>query len=130
MIDAGLWHLLSTTAAITAICKTRIYPIILPPDPTWPAMTYQIIAATPEPTLDTAGFQRWRLQFDCWANTYADAASLRAALIRTLNGYQGTLSDGTLLQDAEFIQVTDFFADDARVYRCMVEFYLYFTFSS
>lgn len=130
MIDAGLFHLLSTATAITDICQTRIFPVLLPTGPDYPAVTYQLISATPQPTLNTSGFQRWRIQFDCWGKSYADAAGLRAALVKTLNGFQGVLSDGTRLQNADFLQLTDFFADDARVYRCMVEFYLYFTLSS
>jgi hypothetical protein len=130
MIDAGIFTLLSTTAAITSICQTRIYPVILPTGPTLPALTYQLIAAKTNPTFETSGMQRWRIQFDCWAETYADAAGLRKALIQTLNGYQGTLSDGTVLQNADLQQIVDFFEDNARVFRCMVELYMYFNFSS
>lgn len=130
-IDEGLWNLLTSTPAIAALCGTRIYPLTYPNNPTYPLMTYQIIAATPDPTLDTSGFQRWRIQFDCFDRNYRTGASaLRTALIKALNGYQGVLSDGTNLQNAEFFNLTDFFNDDARAYRCMVEFYLYFTFGS
>lgn len=130
MIEQGLWHLLSTTTAITALCKTRIYPVILPTDPTYPALTYQMISVKADPTLDTSGLQRWRIQFDCWSSVYAEASSLRAALTKALNGYQGTLVDGTLLQNVDLVQITDFFADQARIFRCMAEFYLYFDFSN
>lgn len=130
MIEQGLWHLLSTTTAITALCKTRIYPVILPTDPTYPCALYKTIAAKPSPTMDTSGFQRWRVEFDCFAYAYMDAAALRSALRSTLEGYRGVLSDGTSLQDCQFIQLGDMFEEDARVYRCMVEFYLYFDFSN
>lgn len=130
MIEAGISHLLVTTPAVEAICGTRIYPMILPTEPTYPAATYQMISANPDPTLDTSGFQRWRIQFDCFGRSYSDAAGLRGALITALNGYLGTLNDGTRLQNAEFHNLTDFFYDASRTYRCMVEFYVYFTFNS
>jgi hypothetical protein len=130
VIEDGLFNLLSTSTQIAALCKTRIYPVLLPTAPTYPAVRYQIISATPRPTLDTSGFQRWRIQFDCFGANYSDAASLRGALMKLLNGYQGVLSDGTNLQNVEFIQLMETFADDARTYKCSVEFYLYFCFSS
>lgn len=130
MIEVGLAALLNTTPAIQAICGARIYPVALLPNASYPALTFQLISATPDPTFDTSGFQRWRIQFDCFGEAYADASGLRKALIKTLNGYQGLLSDGTNLQNAEFLQLIDFFNDNARIFRCMVEFYLYFTFSS
>jgi hypothetical protein len=130
MIEQGLWQLLSTTGAITTLCGTRIYPAVLPTDPTYPCVLYKMIAAKPSPTMATSGFQRWRIEFDCFANTYLSAASLRSALRSTLEGYRGTLSDGTYLQDAQFIQLGDMFEDDARVYRAMIEFYLFFDFST
>lgn len=129
MIEAGLFNLVSTTPAVAAICETRIYPLILPTGSKYPAATYQMISANPDPTLDTSGFQRWRIQYDCFGRTYADASGLRRALITALNGYVGVLSDGTHLQNAEFHNLTDFFNDASRTYRCMVEFHLYFTFN-
>lgn len=130
MIEQGLWQLLSTTSAIASLCGTRIYPVTLPTGPAYPCVLYKTIAAKPSPTLQTSGYQRWRIEFDCFAETYAGAAAVRSALRSTLEGFRGTLNDGTYLQDAQFIQLGDMFEDDARVYRCMVEFYLFFDFSS
>jgi hypothetical protein len=130
MIDVGIFQLLSTTAAITSLCETRIYPTVLPTGPTLPAVTYRMISAKPSPTLTTSGFQRWRMQCDCFAETRAQAAGLREALRSTLEGYNGVLSDGTFLQDAQFVQLSDDFQDDARVYRCLIEFFLSFNFTS
>lgn len=128
MIEAGLFSLLSTTAAITTLCGTRIYPAVLPTIPTYPCLRYKLISAKAEPTLSTSGYQRWRIQFDCFANTYASAVALRAAIRSALEGYRGTLIDGTYLQDAQFIQLGDDYEDDPRVYCAMSEFYLFFNF--
>lgn len=128
MIEAGLFSLLSGTPAVAAIAGARIYPLVLPTDGELPAVTYQVVGARPDPTLQTSGFQRWRIQCDCWAEDYSAAAGLRDALTTALNGYQGTLSDGTILQNAELIQPIDHFDHEALQYRCTVEFYLYFDF--
>lgn len=130
MIEQGLWHLLSTAPAITALCKTRIYPVVLPTGPAYPCMTYQDIVAPQQPTLDTAGMQHWRLQFDCWGETFVDASNLRKALIDTLNGAQQTLSDGTVLQNARLNNLHSDFASASRTYRCIADITLDFNFSS
>jgi hypothetical protein len=72
-----------------------------------------------------------RVQFDCWGEDCDTAAGLRAAVIAALNGYQGQLSDGTFLLNAELVDPgSDFYEDDSREVRCMVEFYLLFNFTS
>jgi len=126
MILAGLFTLLSTTSTITALVGQRIFPVQLPEQSVLPALTYQIIAVKASPTLTNSGYQRWRLQFDCWGKDYADATNLRAALRLALEGYRGTLSDGTLLQDAQMIQLVDYFEHDSLHWRSMIEFYLFF----
>lgn len=130
MIDAGLFTLLSTTSAITALCGTRIYPVTFPTGPTYPAMAFKWIGAKPNPTLRNSGYQRWRMEFECRDHTYALALAMRGALRSTLEGYNGVLSDGTFLQDAQFVQLRDDFEDDPRVYCCTIEFYLFFNLSS
>lgn len=130
MINAGLFALLSTTSAISSICGTRIYPVVRPTGATYPALTYKLIAAKPSPTLQTSGYQRWRIEFNCFAGTYDQAAALRAALRSTLEGFNGILGDGTFLQDAQFIQLGEDFEDDPRIYCLMIEFYLFFNLSS
>jgi len=129
VIDAGLFSLLSSSPAITAICPgTSIYPVVLPTGPSYPCMLYKLMSAKPSPTLDTSGFQRCRVEFDCFSQTYAQAVSLRAAIRSTLEGYRGALNDGTLLQDAQFIQILDDYENDARIFRAMIEMYLFFDF--
>lgn len=133
MIEKGLFTLLSTDSNISALCSTRIYPLLLPKaasDQTFPAMTYAVVAGAGDPTFETSGLIRLRMQFDCWGKSYSDAATLRKALVQVLNGYQGVLSDGTNLQLAEFIQPIDFYEQDLLTYRCAVEFYFLFDFGN
>lgn len=130
MIEAGLYNLLSTASAITALCQTRIYPVVMPTAAKYPAMTYQVIVAPQHPTMNTAGMQHWRIQFDCWGESYSDAASLRTALVKTLNGAQQLLSDGTLLQNARLNSLSDDFANASRTWRCIADISLDFNFIS
>ena len=129
MIEAGIYTLLSTTSTITAITGTNIFPDEVPKNPSYPALEYRIISATPRPTLSTSGYQRWRMEFTCKAKTAAAAASLVSAVRKALEGYDGVLSDGTLLQDAQFLQLRSTYDRDALVYERTLEFYLFFNLS-
>jgi hypothetical protein len=128
VIDAGLFSLLSTAPMITAICETRIYPVVLPDNPQFPLITYQTIVAPQSPTMDTSGQQHWQIQFDCWGRTFPEASGLRAALVKTLNGAVQLMSEGPLLQNAHLRNVSDDFASAFRAWRCMADITFDFNF--
>ena len=125
MLEAGIFALLSGMSGVTAICGTRIFPLLLPTDETLPAITWHIVSSVPRPTFLSSGFVRTRIQFDCWGDVYADAANLRAALIGALNGYVGTLSNGLRVSNVDRVQSIDFYHRDAMQYRLAVEFVFY-----
>lgn len=128
-LAAGLFSALTADAGIAALIGTRVYPVMLPENPTLPALIYKFVGGRSTPTLTTSGMQRSRLEIDCYGATYDDASALRSAVIAALNGLQGQLADGTYLQNADLLNPgLDFFEDEPRQYRCMVEFYLFYTF--
>lgn len=112
-------HLKTVLAASTSIpSSVMVYPVLLPESSPLPAITYQIISGVAEPTFDTTGMRKYRVQVDCWANSYATADTLRDQVIATLDGY----SDGVIL-NCWMAMVTDFYAHTELQYRAMVEFY-------
>ncbi len=129
MIETGIFALLTGNANISAIVGTRVYPGNLPEPPVLPAISHRLVGGNSDPTFDTSGLQRQRREFNCHAGTDDAALALRAVLIQEMNGYRGVLSDGTVLQNMDLVQSMDFFDEDPRQFRCMVEFYLYFTFA-
>lgn len=120
MIETDLFAALSTATAITALASTRVYPVVLPTDPTLPAMTYMFIGGSGQPSFDTRGMQKARVEINCWGNTYSDAVTLREAVILTLAGY----SDENF--SAMYMQSTDFFDHELLQYRAMAEFYVFY----
>lgn len=130
MIETGLFTLLSTAPSIAALCGTRVYPDVRPQGSLYPLIEFKEIAGRGDPTFETSGMQRDRYQFDCFGETKKDAALLRDALRKTLNGYNGLLSDGTLLQDAQLINKTTDYSDDPRLFCCTLEFYLFYDFTN
>lgn len=130
MLKSGLFHLLSTTSAITAICGTRIYPELRPTGPLYPLIEFKKISKKANPTLDTSGMQRDRYQFDCCAQTDIVAEQLCDVLRQTLNGYQGVLSDGTHLQNAIISNENSSYTDMPRIYCDTIEFLLLYNFTN
>lgn len=130
MLKSAVFRLLSTTSAITAICGTRIYPEVRPTGPAYPLIVFKKISKKANPTMNTSGMQRDRYQFDCWAQADIVAEQLCDVLRQTLNGYQGTLSDGTILQNAMISNENTSFTDDPRIYCDTIEFLLLYNFTN
>ena len=120
MIEQTLYSLLSSSTAITAITP-RIFPLVLPTDVILPAIDYRIVASTAKATFDTSGTLRFRVEVNSWATQYADAWTLRDAVISTLNRW----SDGST--SIQFLMSQDFFDHELLQCRCATEFYVYTT---
>lgn len=146
MIDAGLTSLLAADSNIAAILQAApvaadanwspasgIFQIVIPEDRRkFPCLSYQFVGGSSGNTLDgRGGIQTSRVQIDCWAITAIAAKQLGDAVRQCLDNYQGTLSDGTWLQTANMLHPgIDFFSDESRFYRRMLEFYLVYNFTS
>ena len=93
-IEEGLKEFLIANAAVNAIISGRIYPNKLPQTVTMPALTYQRIDTPRVHSMDSSGATGTahpRIQFDCWAASYASAKGLADALRGALNGHVGTM---------------------------------------
>jgi hypothetical protein len=118
VIEQLLYALLSSTASITAITGPRIYPLLLPQDPTLPAIDYSFIGGSSSPTFTTKGYKRYRVEINCWGNTYSDAVTLRSTVTAALDGY----SDGNM--SILLISPRDLFDHELLQYQAMAEFYV------
>ena len=82
---------LKAFTALTDLTGTRIFPLILPQSPTYPAVTFQRISAERLSGMTAEhGMPQVRIQIDSYATTYASvkgvAAQVRAALQRWSDG--------------------------------------------
>lgn len=117
MIEQTVYDALQADAAVTALVAARIYPVELPEECPMPALDYKVIAGTNTGTFSSRGVRKTRIEIDCWGGTYSDAVNLRSAVVDCL--------DGQRINNATFyiIGPKDFFDDQLRQYRAMVEFY-------
>ena len=129
MITDGIYQLLKQEVPLTG----GWHPVKLPEKAMFPAGTYHIVGGSSSPTFETSGMQRLRAQFDVFSEaqgvaTYREATRARDALRQILNGFQGQLPNGEFVQNAELIQSVDQYESDPRQFRCMSEYYFFFTF--
>jgi len=111
-IDEALFTHLSTTAGITALVGTRIYPIVMPPGVALPAISLQKISMERTHAFrQDAAITRASFQISSWAKTdavkkgYAHAQACAAAVRAALQNYSGTMGGiGGIVVDAVLIE--------------------------
>lgn len=119
MIEQGIEQRLAADSTIAGLVGTRIYPLVLPEACQYPAITYQLISAVEIYTNDgPLGEVRARIQIDTWAKRYSQAKTVDQAVRASLNGFTGTLPDGTLVCELERDDASDGFDAPGSLYRC------------
>jgi hypothetical protein len=118
MLPDGIVGFLLTQDSIIAVVNDRIQPIPAPPDlDQFPLITYQGVSDESQQAGDgPVGVATMRIVFDCLAERYLDARNLARALKLVLNGFSGTLPDGTQILLAESASLADRFDDGSRIY--------------
>lgn len=135
MIDAGLNKLLAQNSEVAALAGENIFAGDAPDDiAQYPCIAYSFVGGSADPTFNTSGMIRQRIQIDAFAMQPSGsdspgtvAACIRAAVIKAVNGWQQLLGDGTNVLNAVLLNPgTDFVSED-RIFRCMCEFYVLYT---
>lgn len=84
-------------SAISDVVSTRIYPVWLPQNVTYPCITISRVSESHGHNLDSAsGYAISRYQIDCWATSYATAYTLADAVRGELSGFAGTMGSTTV----------------------------------
>ena len=99
-IEVAIVTKLDTAPAATqALVGARIYPTLLPQDPTLPAITYQrIVTGRIRHLGGLSGLAQPRFQFNCWATTPEGARAVAAAVRADLDDIGETVA-GVVLKD-------------------------------
>ena len=125
MLSEGLVLLIGGDKTVKSLIGLRLYPVAAPPEQsTFPYLTYQTVADTPEYALDSKQVGLRRIQFDAFGSNYQDSQNVLKALRNVLDAYKGTLSDSdqTKVLVATRIMGIDNFESDSRVYRSLCEY--------
>lgn len=83
MIGKSIKAALTGSTAVSTIISNRCYPVVLPQNPTLPAVVYQVISRVDEADSKNK-LLRWRVQIGCHAKTYEAAHDLTNKVINAL----------------------------------------------
>jgi hypothetical protein len=126
MLHVGIVALTTGDAGVSALVGNNVMPVLLNEGCALPALTFQLAGGRSDPTFATSGMQRARYQFDAHGKTYASCAAVMAALRTLLDGFVGTLTDGTRVLNCEWIQQIDHYDYEPLQFRISAEFYFDF----
>lgn len=115
-IEEALYSYITTQLA--ARIGTRCYPLRLPENVTYDAITYQRISTQRVQSQDGgSGLVFARFQFSAFSKTFASAETTMAALVAALEGYTDVTIESCLSQDQR-----SFYDPTVRIYRSQVDF--------
>lgn len=128
-IEEAIYYKLTNDTDVAAIVSTRVYPMKLPPNPTYPAITYQRIStARWHNYAGASGRARPRFQIDCWldgsnrAEAYDDARDLATKVRKCLDGFKGDIDTESDVGGVTLDSERDIWEDLAQVHRVTMDF--------
>lgn len=117
MFQQGLFNFLENQAALTTLLGTPatrgdktsgIFAMLAINEATMPYMAFQRISGMPITSLQGANrLQEARFRFSCYGANYPSAVGLAEQLKLVFATYQGTWSDGTIVQNAVVVMEAD-----------------------
>ncbi len=127
MIEQGIEQRLMADAGVSALVGNRIYPVVLPENCSYPAITYQLITSHETYTNDgPLGEVRARIQIDSWGKRYGQVKAVAQAVRVALNGFTGQLPDGTYVFEIECDDASDGFDAPGSLYRNQGDWMIYY----
>lgn len=121
MLEQGLTALVAADSTLASLIGTRFYPVLVPEGTAYPCVSYQEVSAVSGYTFSTETTEK-RMQFDVWATSYASAKTVAKALRALLDGYTGTLTDGTKVLGSFRVLELDEYEPDTRTYRVIADY--------
>lgn len=90
MIEQALFELLTGDGPLAALVGTRVYPLVLPQNPTLPALVYTELRSSALVAADgDTGMRESRFQVSAWGATYPAVKGIKARLVGLLSGASG-----------------------------------------
>lgn len=112
--------LVLSDATILANVVDRMYPNMMPPEATTPAITYFVVAGAPHTDTHVNLHMMTRIQFNIYADTKAMCGTLYSALVNKLHMYTGTVGG----QDIVGITIDynmSLYEPETKLYRHIVD---------
>jgi hypothetical protein len=117
VLESKIFKHLSTVNAVSTYVGTRIYPALLPQDPTYPAIVYMRVGSQKEYGLNGyASLERVHIAIDINATGFAQMRDISAAVkaaMDTATGFSAILENENNLYESE---------SEVRIYREILDF--------
>jgi hypothetical protein len=126
MIEEGIVAAMDASTELAALVGTNIYPVALPAGTTAAAVTFQVVASSPNLSIDGALQSVKRVQFDAWSPSYLTGKQIQKVLKNLFCGFVGTLPDGTVVSATLPGQEFDEYENDSQTYRSLAEYTFHF----
>ena len=115
MLEESICTKLLASTAVTALTSTRLYPIFLPQNTTYPAQTYQRISTMPINTISGYSYlENARIQIDSWATSYSAVKTLARATLKAM--------DASTSYKAVLEMEQDTFEPEVELYRVIQDY--------
>lgn len=113
-IEEAIYSYLSGESGITDLVGTRIYPLVLPQNTEYPAITYYRVSGPEHHDKDVA---YPRIQLTAWAETYEEAKTVAAEVKAALQRFKGTMGvPGVVVIQGVFQNDMDLYDNETGVY--------------
>lgn len=97
-IESILRAVLEADPAVSVLAGTRIYQTVLPREPVFPAVAYQMVSRVQD---GLTGIVQARIQYTCMDAAWVRAADLADAVRCALHGYRVT-RDGARIENIQY----------------------------
>lgn len=106
------------SGGVAALVSARVYPVLLPQTPTYPAISYQRISNSG--TNGSTALRESRWQVNCWAATYAGAVSLSEAVKAAMEEHTD-VSQTPGIKYSRIVNEFDDYDPDTEIYRVILD---------
>jgi hypothetical protein len=121
-LEEVLFTHLTGFAGLSALVAARVYPLLLPQVPTYPALTYQRIDSPHEGVMGGAtDIARTRVQVDSWAETYAEAKAVATQVRLALDNWESEAVSPAII-NAAFDTDGDIYEEEVGIYRVRADY--------
>lgn len=125
-LEAALQGHLAAFPSITAVIGSRVYPLLLPQNVVYPAISYQRITGQTIQSNDgdsKLGYSR--IQITAWAATYAESRELAAEIRTALIGFKGLMGAVWITGVTHEIDV-DLYDNDTKTFYTACDYTIWY----
>lgn len=122
MFETDLRDYLVSYDDLNALVGSRIYPGVLPENPTYPAISYSLVSESRHHNIDVA-YPRY--QFSCFSPNYISAKNVATQVRKALQRYRGTMGSTQVIQGV-FENEIELYDPTDKLYHVAVDMKLIF----